>query len=428
VSFIDFDNSLKEVRLKDEYSTSIPLIPGYLAKTIVQVTALGVNSATTFTSNKLITITVYYSTGTILVQGTECRNWVTDEFVRLKLFVETLASAHSADIPRPPSIPLCLMDTNGFVEMVSSRSSDDIPSPSPIPDPVMLYGKSDQVINSNVELEEGSISSLHSGLVSSSSECAPTDTEPISVVDTPLSDTPKWTTPPSLRSLCLAISPKTHITVSVIESSDLALVNSEHEKDQALNCNASIDSTLLTLAQDNNNRHTALNMPVPSFTKYSPKCLKDVCIDSFTLLQKPEVLASIIHISRKRPTHDIMVSSTAESIASAKPSMINTDSVKPDVNNPAVPNLEVFQVIERNLVTFCDKISARMNSLDTGVLTLTNRDNAQSNPSAVSTSSTADNECQRLNQIRTLENACAHRNKTISDLKSKLSDLAAKLV
>jgi hypothetical protein len=109
------------VCLKDEYSTGIPPIPSHLAKTIVQVTALGDNTATTSKSNKLITITVYYTTGTILVQGTECSNWVAEEFVCLKSFVEVLAStAHTDDAPQPPSIPLCLMHTDDSGPVIMS--------------------------------------------------------------------------------------------------------------------------------------------------------------------------------------------------------------------------------------------------------------------------------------------------------------------
>ncbi|KAK7471692.1 hypothetical protein BaRGS_00035665 [Batillaria attramentaria] len=70
-----------------------PPLPPELFKTFLQ---LYLNRAT------LLTITVYYSTAKILVQGNVCVEWVNEEFRKLRSFVNTASS--QTGMPTMPSV------------------------------------------------------------------------------------------------------------------------------------------------------------------------------------------------------------------------------------------------------------------------------------------------------------------------------------
>ena len=70
VRWIDQDKHNTDIKITDSVDlTSLPCDKLYKSK-------IQVNSD----SQKLVTISVYYTTGTVLVQGVKCRTWLKDEF------------------------------------------------------------------------------------------------------------------------------------------------------------------------------------------------------------------------------------------------------------------------------------------------------------------------------------------------------------
>jgi len=80
INWSDYDKSSKVLLLKDEDVPFEEKSPSTsLHKSVVQIT---------HKSNKLLTITIYYSTKKCLVQGNSCQNWVEREFDKIKKCVE----------------------------------------------------------------------------------------------------------------------------------------------------------------------------------------------------------------------------------------------------------------------------------------------------------------------------------------------------
>ena len=78
--------------------TITPPFPQHLFKTFLQLC---------LSKKKLLTITVFYTTGTILIQGNTCQEWLDQEFKHLEYFVNYMCNDSSDD---PGEIPNSSMD------------------------------------------------------------------------------------------------------------------------------------------------------------------------------------------------------------------------------------------------------------------------------------------------------------------------------
>ena len=74
VRWIDQDKRNTDIKITD--SVDLTHVPTSLPCDKLYKSKIQVNSE----SQKLVTISVYYTTGTVLVQGVECRTWLKDEF------------------------------------------------------------------------------------------------------------------------------------------------------------------------------------------------------------------------------------------------------------------------------------------------------------------------------------------------------------
>eukprot|EP00745_Piridium_sociabile_P036083 TRINITY_DN63_c0_g2_i2.p1 TRINITY_DN63_c0_g2~~TRINITY_DN63_c0_g2_i2.p1 ORF type:complete len:198 (+),score=31.48 TRINITY_DN63_c0_g2_i2:40-633(+) len=80
----------------------IPPFPSELYKTFIQLT---------LDSRKLLTITIWYRTGTILIQGHTCQEWLDAEFQQLQHMVHYVHCESGADSCSPASpLPVCQTD------------------------------------------------------------------------------------------------------------------------------------------------------------------------------------------------------------------------------------------------------------------------------------------------------------------------------
>ena len=91
-------------------------------------------------SNKLLTIHIYYTTGTILIQGKACNFWVEEEFPVLSHIVHTLADSDCTDcltitVPVADSVPAITCDSTitisevaGPTETTNSTAPNSLPA------------------------------------------------------------------------------------------------------------------------------------------------------------------------------------------------------------------------------------------------------------------------------------------------------------
>ena len=105
---VDHDDSL--------YNCSAP-VPQQLLLSILQILD---------GSTKLLTITLYYTTGTIIIQGRACRQWVQEEFTRHREAVNAI-DRHGLQTPSPTPLALehqTTMDTNDTSTKQLNAQSD----------------------------------------------------------------------------------------------------------------------------------------------------------------------------------------------------------------------------------------------------------------------------------------------------------------
>lgn len=114
-----------------ELSVPVPIDPPYTNKLFETLVQLWNGS------KKLVTITVYYTTGTVTIQGNCCQEWVDEEFRMLKDTVDKMASSQSQsarEIPSPiptdttRDVPADCTDEISAVSSLTKEAVSDVPA------------------------------------------------------------------------------------------------------------------------------------------------------------------------------------------------------------------------------------------------------------------------------------------------------------
>lgn len=92
INWIDYDNKNKKIELNDENEPFKPTLPTELFKTIIQISV---------DKQKFTTITVYYTTGKVHIQGNATHKWIESE---MKMLKETVPNIQKRNVINPDEL------------------------------------------------------------------------------------------------------------------------------------------------------------------------------------------------------------------------------------------------------------------------------------------------------------------------------------
>lgn len=376
VEWIDKDKSQSPLYIHDENNPGIPKLSDQLYKTVIRIFVTG---------KKLLTITVFYTTCKVLVQGTKCETWIGNEFTKLKNFVEFIAASNATHKPdfqmHLPSLPTVLEPAK--VIRMDKEYADKVP-------PVL-------------------------GAVTTAVPMAATDTqiilstqakEPFVAIDAPaaiVSDPAKLTSPmkspinetSSNRS---TLSPVKK-TSFIVKETPVVLVKTPAKRTPPIKKMATQPQVDTTVNLATTSKPEAAKNRPPAPLHVAPATGKP----SVTMCKNPKSPPSLLSLSLD---------------------CITKRRVHPPPCQPEPP----VRNIDKHLSTFCDLLTQRDDvilQMRSDLTKLTKKFDILVSKFSPPVDTKKEN--VHLQRIKELEKACSDRNKQISDLKQKIGDYESRL-